>query len=153
MFVNSVRNEFDSALRFRRCHGRLDAGLAPRWHEPSSIEPLRLVSVVGVASQLDVLDRRFPAHAMGPHMVELEEPSLMATMAPSAHERAPRAVAKPDRTLDVRRDMPCPRRRVPHRAWPRRGGELLPGQVLEQGCEGPIDDLARIAIGDRVAQE
>src|SRR5437660_12014192 len=59
----------------------------------------------------------------------------------------------PTRTLDLGRDVAGAAGRGPAGARPPRLGALFPGQVLEQGRESAVEDLRRVAAGDRVAQE
>lgn len=118
MSANSVRTELDSGLPIVGAMNSSTPALLSRWHEPVTVEPLRLVSVMRAAPELDVFHSRLPAHTVGPHVMELEESSLTAPTPPSAQERAPRTVAKPDRPLHVGRDMPRSRRRPPRRQRP-----------------------------------
>src|SRR5438552_9188072 len=59
----------------------------------------------------------------------------------------------PTRTLDLGRDVAGAAGRGPAGARPPRLGAPFPGQVLEQGRESAVEDLRRVAAGDRVAQE
>jgi len=104
------------------------------------------------AAQLDLLHRRLTAEGVGVHVMELHEPALVAAMAARADVGATSEVPDPDGALDGSRGVTRPRvlRARPSRL--RRVGELLPGQVYEQGGEGPIEDGGVIPGRDGVAE-
>jgi hypothetical protein len=60
---------------------------------------------VAPAAELDVLDRRFAAHGVGPDVMELQEAALATAPLAFSDERAAPQVPNPDRTLDLGGDM------------------------------------------------
>src|SRR5207302_1250325 len=118
-----------------------------------AVEQLGFVGVVGTAAELDVVDRRLASDGMRLEVMQLQEAALAAAAAAPGHEGAAGAVPQPDRTLDLGRDVAGAAGCAPAGARPPRGGALLPGQVLDQGRERAVEDLRRIAAGNRVTQQ
>ena len=69
-------------------------------------DELGLVGVVGGAANREILDRRRTAARLRPHVVELEAPRLRAAAAVGRDESAALAVARPDLTPHLGRDVP-----------------------------------------------
>ncbi len=90
---------------------------------------------------------------MGDDVMELQEALLGAAPPIAAHESAAPAVAEPDCALHLGRDVTRAGGSAASPAWAVRSGELLPGQVLQERRQGPIEDLAQIPVRDLVAQE
>ena len=74
-------------------------------------------------------------------VVELQEASLAAAAAGLRHEGAPSAVAEPAGSLHRSRDMARAFRSGPGLPGAMRRPQLLPGQILEEYRQGPVEDL------------
>jgi hypothetical protein len=116
-------------------------------------EDLGLVSVVDAAQQAKVLDRRSASSRERDDVVEFQEAPLVTPPASFGHECAAPSVTVPDRALDLGRDMSRAGRRLPARMGMLGRREFLLRQVLEQHRQGPLEDRARIAVGNHVSQQ
>src|SRR5262245_56960714 len=111
------------------------------------------MAVVCLAPKRDVRDRRLATHAVRLEMMELHECPLIAPAPILADEGAASTIPKPHPAPDLCGDVSGSRPRAVAGPRPIRGRELLPGQVLEQERERPVDDLGRVAGRDGVAEE
>src|SRR3972149_5375082 len=68
-------------------------------------------------------------------------------------DRAPPPVPQPDRPFYLGRNVPRSggRRATPARTV--RGGTLLPGEILQECCQSPRNNLIQIAVRNLVAQQ
>ena len=121
-------------------------------HDVRPEEQARLVRVVRAASQLDVLDCRRSADAMGLHVVELQERAFTAASF-GPDERATAAVTSPHgaprRCRDVARGS---------RTWFRRArtlslGEALALELLDRKRNGAVEDFGGVSRGHHVTQQ
>src|SRR6185295_14062226 len=128
----------------------------PWWHSfrnelPSRIsgsEPGHgLVGVVRPATEGDVPNRRLASQRPGVDVMELQATALVAAPAVPGRERAAAAVALPDCTPDMGRNVTRPRSRRADLPLRIRSAQLLPFQLLPEQRERPGQDLARIAVG------
>ena len=132
--------------------GFSDDALATRRHARAVVQ-LGLVGIVGAATELDVVHRGLPTRGVGLDVMELQEPALCAAAPAFAGEGAATAVSEPHRPPEPCREVPRGRGVTAAGAWPRGGGELLPGQVIEQRGEGSIEDLRHVAVGNGMPQQ
>src|SRR5258708_257604 len=123
---------------------------------PHEVGPVRLfgrVLVVGATQEARVLDGRDAALADGLHVVVLEPAARLATAAVGTHERALPAVSLADGAphvgRDVARGLGAPTARA--RIVGCRG--LAPLELRDQRVERAIEDLARVAVRDRMAEQ
>jgi hypothetical protein len=100
---------------------------------------------VGSTPQLDVPDRGRAAQGVRVDVVELQEAALGAAAAVRPHERAAPEVAQPHCALDLGRDVARSGRGGAGRLGVVHGGELAPGEIGEQGREGPVEDRGVVA--------
>jgi hypothetical protein len=114
---------------------------------------LRLVHVVGPTAQRDIGDRRLAADGIRFTVMKLQEAALGAAPAICRDEGTPTAVTQPHGALHRCWDVARPSQRILARTWPFGCGELLPADILEQECQGPVEERAGIAIRDLAAQE
>lgn len=109
---------------------------------------------MGTATQLDVLDRRLPAGATRPHVVELEEPALATVMPTRRDKRTPCLVASGDGAFHlrghVRRSV---RMRLADRARIGGGGELPLAEVQHQLDQRAVEYLGDVATRNRMTEE
>jgi hypothetical protein len=118
-----------------------------------SVEQLAFVLVVRSAAELDVAYRGLAPDAMRVDVMELGKGCRVATAPTPAHESAGSAVTDPNRAPDLGRDIPAAGSRAATGPRPRRRREPLPGQVLEQRRQCPIEHFREIAGGDGVSEE
>jgi hypothetical protein len=116
-------------------------------------EQPRLIRVVRAAAQLDVLNRRRPAHGMGLHVVKFQERAL-ATTPFGPDERAASTITSshgaPHRRRDVARAFGGALR---GRSGTLSLGEALAFESIDQKRDGAIEDLGRIPRRHRVTQQ
>jgi hypothetical protein len=84
-------------------------------------------------------------------MMELQEAPLRAAAAMPAYEGTPPTVPDPDRAPNLGRDVSRANGCLAPLARPIRRGKLLLGEVLDQRCQGPIENLSHISVGNLVA--
>jgi hypothetical protein len=136
-----------------RLRPRLPRRLALARHEPRPEDALRLVLVVGLAAQANVLLARDHTPARDRiDVVKLEVAGRPAAVAVLAHERALATVAHPHLALHWRRDVPRIHRRA-LLARPRGGGELLLLGLLDQPIEPQLDQFRHVPGGNLVAEQ
>ena len=112
----------------------------------------RLIRVVRPASQLEIRHVSRPAGREWDHMVVFEKRGL-TTAAIRTRENTAAAVASPDLALDGSGDVASLSRRRRAVARHRGSGPLRSLHLVQQQPEGAIQNLLRIAVGDRVAQQ
>jgi hypothetical protein len=120
---------------------------------PALAEVLRSgVVVVAPAAQRDVVGRRLAAKGVRDDVVEFEEPACVAAMTVRSDVGAAAEVPHPDDALDRGRGFASHRVGATATARAVRVRELVPGQLLQQRGQRPIEDLRLVARGDRVAE-
>src|SRR5262249_33916634 len=115
--------------------------------------PRDFVAVVGAAAQLDVLDRRLASRGARDDVMELHESARAATPSILRDEGAGAAVSSPHDSLRLSRDVSRFSQWAAVTARARRVRELPLRELLDEGAEGPVEDLAEIAAGDGVSQQ
>jgi len=114
--------------------------------------PVILVIIVRAAAELQVPGRRRSAFSERDHMMELEEPSFLATPL-STDKRAPPLIAFPYFSLCCRGHMATcgiDRARTP---WAINCRKLLPLHFLQQQRQTTVEDFSNVAAGQGMSQE
>jgi len=105
-----------------------------------------LVTVVGTASQLNILGGGGTPSRIRHDVMELQEGLLGAPAAIVGHINAHSSVTVPHRAPDCGRDVARTAGHTLARSGPLRGGKLFPGQILEQRRQRSIEDFAEVPI-------
>ncbi len=136
-------------------HVRMDVldGQPPDDGREPPEHPVGLVNVVGAAPQRQIDHRCLPPYRVGIDVVKLQEGAFAAAAAAPRDEGTLASITQPDGTLDVSRDVAGPGGCRRDWARLRRRGELPPGDVLQQQLQRPVEDCARITVGDLAPQE
>ncbi|HEU5057885.1 MAG TPA: hypothetical protein VFU21_15240, partial [Kofleriaceae bacterium] len=136
------------------CHqiGVHRARRPPSLHRLAPEHALSLVLVVRPTEDPDVLGGRAPTVRHRHHVVELEEPGLLAPPPVLADERALQAVARHHLPPHLARNGPAVRAR-PARPRRLRLAELPALDLVEQRIERPVQYVGQIARRHPVAQQ
>src|SRR5437667_2229796 len=114
-----------------------------------AVDLVGVVAVVGLAAELEVLDRGLPAHRPGlVVMVVLEAAARGAAVAVARDEAAAAGVPIPDRPPDRRRNVAVRPGGGTSRAIARPvgGGELPALEFFQERGEGSIEDLGIVSL-------
>ncbi len=104
-------------------------------------------------SQLDVVHCGLSSCAVGQNVMEFQEGPLHAAATFTADEGTPPAVAEPDRSLHLGRDVSRAGGYGLALARSVHGREFLPGGALQECGPGLIKDFAQIPVRNLVAQQ
>jgi hypothetical protein len=118
-----------------------------------TVEALALECIVRATEKLNVRHRVLAPDAVRLIMMELDEGPLVAAPPAPAHERAPTVVAQPDGASDAGREIAAPRSRTPADPRTVRNRVFPSSKVLDQQLERPLDDLRRVAAGNRMSEQ
>ncbi|HET8678596.1 MAG TPA: hypothetical protein VFM39_00640 [bacterium] len=86
-------------------------------------------------------------------MMKLQERLFGAPATVVGHKRASSSITAPDRSFDLGWDMSRAAGNPPTRARAFRSGKFLLSNILKQGRQGPVEDLAEIPIWNLVTQK
>jgi hypothetical protein len=116
---------------------------------------LAFMAIMSGAAQHAILDSRLTSVGVGPFVMHLETPRLLAPVTIGGDERAARAIPLPHLTPHLGGYVSRPALRLPFLgfAWTLRGTNPLPFEVVNEQRQRAVEDLRDVAVRDPVGKK